>query len=177
VSEELKEAQPPEQKEDDCPMGCRNGYMPDAAQAWDIPGHPIPECPWCRMKADHAARVAELEAERDALKAKLDKAVQARESVKNMAQMMEAQLRRNEHRGGWDNCCRAYFLEKLEINLRDLRHNLDAGLHAVAQRDCADIANFSMMLAENERREHPWVLGYTADGGDGMTTQERRMAK
>lgn len=74
-----------------------------------------------------------------------------RPQVIRMARMMEFQLRRNDHRGGWHNCDRVYFLEKLEINLRDLRLNLAAGAHEQAQRDCADLANFAMMMAETEQ--------------------------
>lgn len=75
---------------------------------------------------------------------------QVRPSVVRFARLMEAQLRKNDSRGGWSNCDRVYFMEKLEINLRDLGHDLRAGAHEAVQRDCADLGNFAMMLAENE---------------------------
>jgi hypothetical protein len=73
-----------------------------------------------------------------------------RPSVIRMARMMEGQLRANESRGGWSHCDKDYFIEKLEINLRDLTYNLAANAHKEVQRDCADLANFAMMLSENE---------------------------
>ncbi len=80
----------------------------------------------------------------------LPKLSEVRPSVIRMARHMEKQLLANDSRGGWSNCDRVYLLEKLEANLRDLKHNLAAGCFEMGQLDCADIANFAMMLSENE---------------------------
>ena len=94
-----------------------------------------------------------IQCHKDALKA-LDECKEPgdgwRPEVIAFADLMEAQLKANDSRGGWKSCDRVYFMEKLEINLRDLGFNLKAGAIFQAKRDCADIANFAMMLADNE---------------------------
>ena len=79
---------------------------------------------------------------------------EVRPSVMRFAKHMEAQLLKNDSRGGWAACDRVYLLEKLEANLRDLKYNLAAGEFEAAQRDTADLANFAMMLNENEYIRH-----------------------
>lgn len=49
-------------------------------------------CPFCGLKADHAARVAELTEERDALKAKLDATTAAGEKVTALLHDYKAKL-------------------------------------------------------------------------------------
>lgn len=84
----------------------------------------------------------------------LPKLSECRPSVVRMARMMEAQLKRNDHQGGWFSCSKEYLLESIERNLGDLTgsdgHPEYAVKGAAFQRTCADIANFAMMLAENE---------------------------
>ena len=73
-----------------------------------------------------------------------------RPEVIALAFLMESQLKRNDGRGGWKACDRVYLMERLDENLRDLGYNLRAGDKAAAAQTCADIANFVMMMADNE---------------------------
>lgn len=81
---------------------------------------------------------------------------EVRPSVVRMARHMEAQLRANDSRGGWQNCTKEYLEERIEQNLKDLRAcsgsegGFESFLSTHIQRTCADIANFAMMLSENE---------------------------
>ncbi len=34
----------------ECPIGCEEGYLPDAKQAWDVSDAPEVECPYCSLK-------------------------------------------------------------------------------------------------------------------------------
>jgi len=65
-----------------------------------------------------------------------------RPEVLAFARMMEAQLKRNDHRGGWKACTVDYLLDRLRANMDDL----EAG-HRIGHT-LADLANFAMMLAD-----------------------------
>ena len=114
---------------------------------------------WKAMASDANAapklNMAEARAEFDAL---CDLALQAlaptpdsrlRPEVLAFALLMEAQLKRNDYRGGWKDESPTYLGHRIEENMRDLgmiSANEDVpGYH----RTCADIANFAMMLADN----------------------------
>jgi len=70
-------------------------------------------------------------------------------AVGRFADRMREKLRENEHKPHWADCSPTWLLDRLfdEANeLRDeLRDSQDAG--AVA-RECADVANFAMMIAD-----------------------------
>lgn len=73
-----------------------------------------------------------------------------RPSVTRFARHMEAQLLRNDGRGGWHNCSPDYLIEALERNLADLKsHWPPRDYSDSTQRTCADLGNFAMMLSEN----------------------------
>jgi hypothetical protein len=65
---------------------------------------------------------------------------------------MEAQLKVNEHKGGWSNSSDSFLYRQLERNLAVLDHELakdDRDKHEITIR-CANIANYAMMIADNE---------------------------
>jgi len=72
-----------------------------------------------------------------------------REPVKWFAQQMEQQLKANDHKGGWDNCSMQYLLERLEEETHEL--TACSNEEQVIQ-ECADIANFAMMIADQARK-------------------------
>lgn len=63
---------------------------------------------------------------------------------------MEKQLQANEHKGGWQDCTNEYLAGKLKKNLSKMEGCIS---HSEFRRRCANIANFAMMLADNDRRE------------------------
>jgi hypothetical protein len=70
-----------------------------------------------------------------------------RPSVVRMARNMEAQLLRNDKRGGWESCSDDFLVERIRSNVFDLFACAKSG--EARQRTCADIANYAMMLSEN----------------------------
>jgi hypothetical protein len=78
-----------------------------------------------------------------------------RESVVWFSQQMEAQLKENDYKGGWDNCTIEYLYSRTWdelIELADILKVPDVD-HARAIKQCADTANFLMMLADLMRKQ------------------------
>ncbi|PAD73942.1 hypothetical protein [Paenibacillus campinasensis] len=76
-----------------------------------------------------------------------------RKEVARFAMDMEEQLRANELKGGWKVCSNDYLLHQLYRNAKHLElrnHHLS---HSELRRRCANIANYAMMLSDNDRRE------------------------
>lgn len=72
-----------------------------------------------------------------------------RSEVHWFADEMEKQLKANEHKGGWSNTAGEFLMKEMEKNyLQMVYGNLTP--HDFQKR-CANIANFAMMLADNER--------------------------
>lgn len=92
-----------------------------------------------------------------------------RQTIEWFAQEMEAKLRENDHKGGWQGCRFTALFPRLRQETDELlvkAHPLQ--LDTIAEtltledacelvRECADIANFAMMIADNIRakRELP----------------------
>lgn len=75
---------------------------------------------------------------------------EVREEVYGFAREMELQIRANEHKGGWENSSLDFLISELLRNVGKLKKCLS---HEDFRRRCANIANFAMMLADNDRRE------------------------
>lgn len=73
-----------------------------------------------------------------------------RKQVSRFAMEMEHELRNNDHKGGWENSTPQYLRNQLEKNFRKLFKCLS---HSEFRRRCANIANYAMMLSDNDRRE------------------------
>jgi hypothetical protein len=75
-----------------------------------------------------------------------------RESLAWFARRMENKLRQNDHKPGWEGLNDSYFLKRASQEYSEL-------MQAVAKKkgpeeiidECADLANFVMMLATNQR--------------------------
>ncbi|MED3440244.1 hypothetical protein P4393_12335 [Bacillus subtilis] len=78
-----------------------------------------------------------------------------REEVKNFSNVMEEKLQKNDHKGGWGDCS----LDYLTLRMREEQAELFESLRLYhmfpsedtrrrVQEECADIANFCMMIAD-----------------------------
>ncbi|QCT03773.1 hypothetical protein E6C60_3062 [Paenibacillus algicola] len=74
----------------------------------------------------------------------------ARPQVAYFSGEMEKQLQANEDKGGWETATDQFLKNQLEKNFRALRL---CRSHEEYRRRCANIANYAMMLADNDRRE------------------------
>ena len=103
---------------------------------------------WARHLGEQLDARAELET--DAL----------RPEVQWFAEQMEAKLRLNDYKGGWQDESPSYFLQRMADEWRELAHTIDlATMHEASPKDiiaeCADIANFAMMVADVARKASP----------------------
>ncbi|MEK3784716.1 hypothetical protein [Paenibacillus sp. FSL R5-0810] len=79
-----------------------------------------------------------------------------RKAVARFAMDMEEQLRANEHKGGWENSSVDYLIREMAKNGRQLKY---CSTHSEFRRRCANIANYAMMLSDNDRREEVERMG------------------
>lgn len=97
---------------------------------------------------------------------------QLRKEVVWFSQQMEKQLKKNDHKTGWKNCKFTYLLDRLEGEYKELdecfwmpdsRSDMmwlgdDVDLKGKftpedAIKECADVANFAMMVADRLREK------------------------
>lgn len=79
--------------------------------------------------------------------------MRTRASVNRFAELMEAELRENDHKGGWKDCEPGWLLRRAGQELDELRRSYAAGEPSqVIKSEAADVANFLMMLTENYKR-------------------------
>lgn len=96
--------------------------------------------------------------------------LELRPSVAAFAQLMEAKLRENDHKGGWRHCTTAYLSRRCGNELKELRGVIRRGRDWVLRstfpsgrgpvlsdnedvrrsvgEEAADVANFAMMIAD-----------------------------
>lgn len=93
-------------------------------------------------------------AEMSVIKAKLGELVETnlREEVVRMAVDMEEKLSRNDHKGGWDGMSMADLFDRLIQEERELMAAIEGGFAPNIIDECADVANFAMMIAEKARK-------------------------
>lgn len=94
-----------------------------------------------------------------------------RPSVAWFATKMEEKLAINDHKGGWKKCEIDWLIERIEAELEELKHvygfrkadwgrSVGEGIQFVdisneaIISECADIANFAMMVADKFDDEH-----------------------
>jgi NTP pyrophosphatase (non-canonical NTP hydrolase) len=75
-------------------------------------------------------------------------------SVAWFTEQMEQKLKENRHKGGWSKCERWWLIKRLKEEVYEL--DLSMGRHLSNSeeiiREAADVANFAMMIADNEKR-------------------------
>jgi len=74
-----------------------------------------------------------------------------RESVRWFANEMESKLRDNDHKGGRDDCSYVFLMHRLDDEFNELVSCLEDRDYDGAIEECADIANFAMMIADKTR--------------------------
>ena len=79
-----------------------------------------------------------------------------RESVYHFAMAMEAELKKNDHKGGWDGESVDWLLKRLDQEVIELKDAIRLGKNpSEVGEEAADVANFAMMISEvvyNETR-------------------------
>ncbi len=71
-----------------------------------------------------------------------------RESLQYFADMMEMELLANDEKGGWEDCGDDYLAGQIADHFDQFRRA--EGVDKI--KACVDIANYAMMIADNERR-------------------------
>ena len=82
--------------------------------------------------------------------------IELRPEVQAFAEAMELKLRENDHKGGWKNCKFHYLDGKLHIELLEMERAYWCLLGDAKNKEklaelcmeCADIANYVMMIAD-----------------------------
>lgn len=76
-----------------------------------------------------------------------------RESVRWFAERMEEKLKANDHKGGWrnGNCTLQYLSMRLTQERKELKKAIASMDKELIIKECADIANFAMMIADLQR--------------------------
>lgn len=74
-----------------------------------------------------------------------------RNSVKRFAELMEARLMENDHKGGWENDMPTALLVRMMEETGELAREMvlrQVSSPTQLAREAADVANFAMMIAE-----------------------------
>lgn len=69
--------------------------------------------------------------------------------VDNFADIMEIKLNKNDHKTGWKSCSNTYLLTRLKNEVTELENALINGKGVTIVKEAADVANFAMMIADN----------------------------
>jgi len=80
---------------------------------------------------------------------------------------MEALLRENDHKGGWEGSTYGYFLDHIEVHLIKLRQALERRDTHDIVHEAADLANYAMMIADNVKNRRPGGMTHAKDGTPG----------
>lgn len=94
--------------------------------------------------------------------------MELRKEVKWFAARMELKLKANDHKGGWHNEYAEYFLSRMTDEFEELVAALETGNTEQSISECADIANFAMMLADNI-----WRYGVISNGSLTSNAMEK----
>ena len=85
--------------------------------------------------------------------------VNARTEVRWFAEQMEAKLKENDHKGGWDSCGIFWLRNRLVEEVKELTRVMEAGHNSESGldleniiREAADVANFAMMIADKAKK-------------------------
>lgn len=74
-----------------------------------------------------------------------------RHAIEEFTFEMEERLSRNEHKGGWSDATNGYLLDRLQEEVAELQRALINGKSKKICSEAADVANFAMMLFDNNK--------------------------
>ena len=78
-----------------------------------------------------------------------------RKEVKWFAEQMEKKLQKNDHRSGWKDADEDFLLQRLQEEILELKDEIcESHIYNSKKviEECADVANFAMMIADNADR-------------------------
>lgn len=79
--------------------------------------------------------------------------IEVRESVRWFAEKMEEKLKKNDHKGGWDNCDIHWLIQRIKEETNELLDAVNSGTPKEnIINEAADIGNFAMMVADIARK-------------------------
>ena len=75
-------------------------------------------------------------------------------SILSFAVIMQKKLEANAGKGGWEDCSFEYLVKRAKEELTEVENAITQNKSChVVQKECADVANFMMMIADNYERE------------------------
>ena len=80
--------------------------------------------------------------------------IEPRREISDFIVNMEYVLQLNDHKGGWQSCDYSYLMDRIAINLKEMRRlywvgNRSPGKQDFLMKKATDIANFAMMIYDN----------------------------
>jgi hypothetical protein len=77
--------------------------------------------------------------------------MKVRKEVLRFSKIMEEKLSENDNKDGWDNCTNQYLFSLLLHEVAELSELIfnDRVWPEELRRECADVANFAMMISDN----------------------------
>lgn len=91
-----------------------------------------------------------------------------RKELQWFSQEMETKLKKNDHKGGWDKSTISWLLGRLKDEVKELEEVLNEEPETNTEQlskmqrtiaECADVANFAMMIADKTNTEFQPMLG------------------
>ena len=73
-------------------------------------------------------------------------------AIDEFSGVMLEKLRENRHKAHWSKVDRLWLLARLEQELQELKQAIKEDDPLSISYECADVANFAMMIADNEAR-------------------------
>ena len=70
-------------------------------------------------------------------------------SVMKFAIVMEEKLIENSHKTGWAHLSRKWILNRIKQEVKELEEAIELGNKSFIIDECADVANFCMMMFDN----------------------------
>jgi len=74
-----------------------------------------------------------------------------REEVHDFAEAMEKVLKENDDKEGWEECSNLYLVQRLVEETSELLKMMDAGELDDMCKEAVDVANFAMMIFDNNK--------------------------
>lgn len=72
-----------------------------------------------------------------------------REELRTFVQLQEKVLQDNDHKFGWKDVPNSQLLSLLKLEIKELEEALLDGCNEDISWECADVANYAMMIADN----------------------------